>query len=116
MDVATFAQQLLRALHARDPRAVHLRVKARGGIATIGVDEGDTWVPLLRLSNASAAFNVMSLDVRQGRGWAPTFERGIPDRLAEVLLGELAFTWLPEVEAVLEWRGTSEHERPKVPR
>ena len=107
MDVATFAQQLLRALNARDSRAVHLRVKARGKTAILGVDEGDTWVPLLRLSNPSAAVNVMNLDVRQGSGWAPTFERGGPDQLVEHLAGPLAFTWAIEVDEVLAWRDTS---------
>lgn len=108
MDVATFAQQLLRALHGRDPRAAHLRVKARGKAATIGIDEGETWVPLLRLSNPSAAVNVMNLDVRQGSGWAPTFERGGPDQLVEHLAGPLAFTWVIEVDAVLAWRESSD--------
>lgn len=110
MDSDSFAQQLLRALCARDSLATHLRVKARGKTAIIGIDEGEAWVPLLRLSNPSAAFNVMNLDVRQGRGWAPTFERGVPEKLAEDLLGPLVFTWATEVEAVLAWRETSGHE------
>lgn len=107
MDVASFARYLLRALLAREPRAVHLSIRARGKKAIIGIDEGENWVELLRLSNPSAAVNVMSLDVPQGRGWAPTFERGVPERLAEVLTGQLAFIWLPEVDAVLAWRETS---------
>ena len=110
MNSDSFAQQLLRALHRHDPRAGHLKVKARGKTAIIGIDEGDTWVPLLRLSNPSTAFNVMNLDVRQGRDWAPTFERGIPDKLAAELLGPLAFTWTVEVDAVLAWQATSGHE------
>jgi hypothetical protein len=107
VDVASFAQSLLRALLAREPRAVHLSVKARGKKAVIGIDEGENWVELLRLSNPSAAVNVMNLDVPQGRGWAPTFERGVPEKLAEALTGPLAFTWLPEIDAVLAWRETS---------
>lgn len=109
MDVASFAQLLLRALSAREPRAAHLLVKIRGKTAVIGIDEGETWVPLLRLSNPSASVNVMNLDVRQGTGWAPTFERGVPDRLAEQLAGPLSFTWVIEVDAVLDWRETSGH-------
>lgn len=104
MDSDSFGQQLLRILRDHDPRAAHLRVKARGKTATIGIDEGETWVPLLRLSNPSASFNVMNLDVRQGQGWAPTFERGVPAQLAEHLIGPLAFTWVVEVDAVLAWR------------
>jgi len=82
-------------------------VTTRGKTATFGIDEGENWVPLFRLSNPSASVNVMNLDVPQGRGWAPTFERGVPDRLASVLLDQLPFTWLPEVDAVLAWRETS---------
>lgn len=107
MDVASFAQHLLRALLAREPRAAHLRARARGKKAIVGIDEGENWVELFRLSNPSAAVNVMNLDVPQGRQWAPTFERGVPERLADVLTGELAFIWLPEVDAVLAWRETS---------
>lgn len=106
MDVASFAQLLLRALQQREPRAAHVRVIARGKAATIGIDEGENWVPLFRLSNPSASVNVMNLDMPQGKGWAPTFERGVPDKLASVLLDQLPFAWLPEVDAVLAWRET----------
>jgi hypothetical protein len=74
----------------------------------VGLYEGETWVPLLRLSRPSASFNVMNLDVRQGRGWAPTGERGTPAALAAILLNAWAFTWTIEVDAILAWRETSE--------
>ena len=110
MDVASFAQLLLRALQQRDPRVAHVRAKARGKTAIIGIDEGENWVPLFRLSNPSASVNVMNLDMPQGSGWAPTFERGVPDKLAGVLLDQLPFTWLPEIDAVLAWRESSGRE------
>lgn len=103
-----FASHLLHDLTATDPRAAHLKSKVRGKAVTIGIDEGDKWIPLLRLSTPSASCNVMNLDVRHGRGWAPTFERGTPAALAEQLLGPLLFTWADEVDAVLAWRETSE--------
>jgi hypothetical protein len=94
-------------LRQREPRAAHLRAKTHGKAAVIGIDEGENWVPLFRLSNPSASANVMNLDMPQRRGWAPTFERGVPDRLAAVLLDRLPFTWVPEIDAVLAWRKTS---------
>lgn len=106
--IQRFAENLCRSLTESAPRAAHLQVKSRGNVATIGITEGDTWVPLLRLSAPSASANVMSLDVRQGTGWAPTFERGTPAMLAEKLIGPLSFTWSVEVEAVLAWRETSD--------
>ena len=96
----SFARSLVRTLASTDPVAEALQVRSRGKTAVLGVDDAGVWVPLLRLSNPSAACNVMNLDVRQGRGWAPTFERGVPDALAEKLLGPLRFTWAIEAEAV----------------
>lgn len=105
-----FASRLLHDLTTSDRRAAHLRSKVHGKTVTIGIDEGDTWIPLLRLSAPSASCNVMNLDVRHGRDWAPTFERGTPAALAEQLLGPLLFTWANEVDAVLAWRETSEQQ------
>ncbi len=99
-DPEYFATSMLRILASHDSAASVLQVRARGKKATIGIVDVGEWVPLLRLSNPSAACNVMNLDVRQGRGWAPTFERGTPDQLAQHLLGPLRFTWAAEVEAI----------------
>lgn len=105
----SFADAMLRAITAQDPVAAVLLVRARGKTATIGLLDAGEWIPLLRLSNPSASCNVMNLDVRQGQGWAPTFERGTPEALAERLLGPLRFTWAAEVQAV-GWSETSGHE------
>ena len=102
----SFAQSLVHALTSKDPAARALQVRARGKTATLGVVENGIWVPLLRLSNPSAACNVMNLDVRNKQNWAPTFERGVPNALAEKLLGPLRFTWAMEAEAV-GWSETS---------
>ena len=104
----SFAESLLRVLVSKEPAAANLQIRARGKTATFGVVDAGVWVPLLRLSNPSAACNVMNLDVRQGRGWAPTFERGISDALADKLLGPLRFTWAIEAEN-LGWSETSGH-------
>jgi hypothetical protein len=104
-----FAEELRLALQAIDHRAVHLRVTARGPAAVIGIDEGDTWVPLLRLSRPSGSYNVMSVSVRHGGAWAPAFARGIPAKLAEDLTGPYMSFWAPEVDAVLAWRETCDH-------
>jgi hypothetical protein len=91
--VDLFANSLLRSLRAHHPEAQALTARVRGKTAVIGFTEDGEWLPLLRLSNPSAAANVMNLDVRHGRGWAPTFIRGIPAALVEQLAGPLAFTW-----------------------
>ena len=101
----SFARDLLRVMAARDPAARALESRPSGKVATIGVTDGGDWVPVLRLSNPSAACNVMNLDVRHGTRWAPTFERGTPEALAEKLLGPLRFTWTMQAG----WAETSEH-------
>lgn len=88
-----FANSLLRELRSHHPEAQALTARVRGNKAIIGFTEDAEWVPLLRLSNPSAAANVMNLEVRHKRGWAPTFFRGIPSALVEHLAGPLAFTW-----------------------
>ena len=91
-----------------DPRAQRLDVKTRGKTAVLMLQDGDEWIPLLRLGSPSTSYNVMSLDVRQGNRWAPTFERGTPQALAEILTGSLQFTWATWVQD-LEWSETSDH-------
>ena len=105
-----FVGRLLNELSRKDARAAHLQARIQGKTITIGIEEGARWVPLLRLSAPSASFNVMNLDVRQGQGWAPTFERGTPAMLVGHLLDRFLFTWAPEVDAVLAWRQTSDLE------
>lgn len=91
--VQGFANRVLRGLRERDPRAEALDARVRGKRAVFGyVDDGE-WVPLLRLSNPSAAANVMNLDVRHKTRWAPTFVRGVPDVIVDHLAGPLSFTW-----------------------
>ncbi len=96
----------MRELQKADPVAARLDVRARGKIATIGLVDAGDWVPLLRFSRASASFNVMSLDVRQGKTWAATDVRGVPAVITAELLGGLRFTWAIEAEAI-GWRDTS---------
>lgn len=91
----SFARSLLSELRQRDPRAAALRTRGRGSTAVIGVEDADTgFVPLLRLSGPSAAYNVMDLFVRQGNHWMPTFQRGTPEELAEPLATRLQHLWL----------------------
>ena len=91
-----------------DPRARRLDVRARGKTAVLALEDGDERIPLLRLSSPSASYNVMSLDVRQRSRWAPTFERGTPQALAEILTEKLQFTWATWVHDV-EWSETPDH-------
>lgn len=91
----SFANSVIAALRARDPRAAALRARGRGGTAVIGIDDADTgFVPLLRLTGASRAYNVMTLLVRQGNHWMPTFQRGTPEQRAEPLATRLQHLWL----------------------
>lgn len=91
----SFANHLLAALRARDPRAETLRARGRGRTAVIGVQDADNgFVPLLRLTGASRSNNVMTLLVRQGKHWMPTFQRGTPEQLAEPLATRLQHLWL----------------------
>lgn len=107
----SFAHELLSRLHeASLPASELLDVRVRGGTATFGFVEEGQWVALLRLSNGSGAFNVMDLSVRQKRGWASTGVRGVPNALAEALLGPLRFTWEVDVIEALSAKRTSDHE------
>lgn len=100
---------MLAELRRADPVAAVLAARQRGRTATIGLTDEHGWVPLLRVGNASASCNVMSLDVRHHDAWAPTFERGTPTMLAEKLLGPLRFTWAAWAEPAA-WIETSDHE------
>jgi hypothetical protein len=98
--VQSFANHVLRGLRERDARAEGLDVRVRGKAAVLGYLEDGEWVPLLRLSNPSAAVNVMNLDVRHHGRWAPTFIRGVPAAIIDELVGPLGFTWQL---ALLDW-------------
>ncbi len=89
----SFATSLLAELRQRDARAHALVCRARGKSAVLGIEDQGEFVPLLKLDAGSAAFNVMSLFVRHRRRWQPTFERGIPKDLAEIIAGPLSFLW-----------------------
>jgi len=100
MNAFAFAQQLVSALRARCPEAAPLRAQQARAAADIGTDDGGEFEPLLRLKNPSNAFNVMSLWVRHGRGWQPTFVRGTPAEIADKLAGPYAFLWRIHVLAM----------------
>ena len=106
-DASTFANAVVRELQKADPAAAPLDFRARGKTVTVGLLDGDEWVPLLRFSRPAPSFNVMSLDVRQGRSWAATDVRGVPATIAAELLGALRFTWAIEAEATA-WQDTSD--------
>ena len=89
----SFASSLLAELRQRDPRAHALICRARGKSAVIGIDDESEFVPLLKLDAGSAAFNVMSLFVHHHGRWQPTFKRGIPKDLAEILAGPFSYLW-----------------------
>jgi hypothetical protein len=111
MSVGRFASRLLRALVAHDERARALVAQTRGKTSIVGIMDGADWVPLLRLHNPSASFNVMNLGVRQGSGWAVPYLRGTPDQIAAQLTGPLAFTWQTEIDALdPPAKRTSDHE------
>lgn len=91
----SFATSVLAELRERDPRATALRAQGRGRTAVIGVEDVDSgFVPLLRLTSPSAAYNVMTLHVRDGQRWMPTLQRGTPKELAEPLATGLQHLWL----------------------
>lgn len=100
-EAARFAGLVLVEMRELDGRAARLEVVARprGHDAQIGVMEEGQFVPLLRLSAASAACNVMSLFVYQNGRALPTFQRGTPKMLAELLVGPWQHLWLFDVIA-----------------
>ena len=99
MSAENFAVSLLGQLRQRDPRAATLRVRAaRGQAAVIGIEDDGEFVPLLKLTGASARFNVMSLLVYHHGRWMPTFKRGTPAELAQPLAAELHYLWTIPLE------------------
>jgi len=97
-----FARLVVQELADNDARAANLEIRTRGKTATIGLTDSGQWVPLLRLSNPSAKYNVMNLDVRHHSRWSSTFVRGVPEDIAKELLGPLRFTWQLEFSASLD--------------
>lgn len=88
-----FGADLLGRLRHAHPEASALQCRACRQGAEMGVQDGTEFVLLLKLTGASPACNVMTLLVRQGRGWAPTFLRGTPAELAAPLAGPLQHLW-----------------------
>jgi hypothetical protein len=105
-----FASDLLAELRKRDPRAVALRANGRGQTCVIGIEDDGEFVPLLKLTGASAKFNVMSLLVYHHGRWQPTLKRGTPEELAMPLTGELQHLWTIPVEmAKIDFGQASDH-------
>jgi len=94
-EAQSFARSLLVELCQRDERARVLTLHKTSRKAEIGIDDEGTWVPVLRVDEPSARYNVMSLWVPQGRSWVPTFQRGTPAMLADLLSSSLQHLWLP---------------------
>jgi len=95
----SFAELVLLDLRAVDPAAKTLQIRSKGKTAVVGVEDAGEWVPLLRLSNPSASFNVMNLDARHHTRWSPTHMRGVPQTIVAALLGPLRFLWEMEASA-----------------
>ena len=98
MSARYFASSLLAELRGRAPRAAGLRIKDRGNAAIIGIDDGGEFLPLFKLTGASAKFNVMTLLVKHRGKWHPSFKRGTPKELAEPLAEELHYLWTIPLE------------------
>ena len=106
---ARFAGLVLSRLHAdSDLARAWLQLRARGTTAVIGLEDDGQWVPLLRFANGSGAFNVMDVEVRHHTSWAHTGVRGVPDAVADVLVGSLRFTWEFHVTDAETWKRTSD--------
>lgn len=108
-----FATSVLAEIRKRAPEAAPLQVEsARPRIKVVPitiVDEGEE-VRLFGLGAPSASVNVMSLFVWQNERWVPTFERGTPAMLAELLTGPLRHLWAIPVAMMGspdQWSGTS---------
>src|SRR5688572_12690832 len=98
---ANFASSLLFELRQRDDRAgvLCVRPSSRSKEAIVGLHDDGEFVPLLKLGAASAAFNVMGLFVLHHGRWMPTFQRGTPVQLADLLAGPLHHLWTLAVAA-----------------
>lgn len=95
MTVQAFAGKLLSELRKLDARAAVLERKVqKGDKAILGIMDDGEFVPLLLLGAGSAKFNKMMLFVYHQEHWQPTFQKGTPKMLAELLAGELNHLWL----------------------
>ena len=96
-----FANSLLAEMRRIEPRAAGLRAVAvdrADKTAVIGIDDEGEFVPLLKLTRASAKFNVMSVLVHHRGQWQTTFKRGTPTTLAQPFTGELQHLWIIPLE------------------
>lgn len=112
-----FALSVLAQMRALDDRAAALEVvgRPRRKDAQIGLTEQGVFVPLLALGAASAAYNVMSLFVREQGRFMPTFQRGTPAMLAKILVGPYQHLWLFDVvtkDFAFEQGGPSDQDDP----
>lgn len=103
MTAETFAQSVLYAVAEADERASFLSVRARGKTAVIGYLDDDEWVPVFRIAGGSGAYNVANLQVRHRTKWEPTLVRGVPNVIAEQLIGPLRFLWEQHAHATQRW-------------
>lgn len=99
---ASFASSLLFELQERDDRAgvLCVRPSSRSKEAVVGLHDDGEFVPLLKLGAASAAFDVMGLFAPHHGRWMPTFQRGTPAQLADLLAGPLHHLWTLAVAAL----------------
>lgn len=95
-----FAQDLLAELRKLDQRAQALRMKGGGDKVMLGIEDDDHFVPLLRLGGGTVKFNKMMLFVDHHSHWQPTFQKGTPKMLAELLAGPLNYLWTIPLSAV----------------
>ena len=94
LTVQGFAGSVVSELRQRDERAVVLQVKSKGKKAVLGIEDDGEFVPLLLLGAPTPKINKMMLFVNHEGDWQPTFHKGTPKMLAELLAGELSHTWL----------------------
>lgn len=106
----SFAEMVLHELREAEPLASVLEARGRGKTAVIGLLDAGEWVPLVRLSNPSGSFNVMSLDARHRGKWSPTHVRGVPVAIVGALQGPLRFLWEMPAIGAEPWSGTSDQE------
>lgn len=94
-----FAYNLLWELQKLDSRADALKIRAKGKIAILSIDDGE-FVPLLRLADPTPKFAKMMLFVRHKRAWHTTCYKDTAEMLAKLLAGEFAYLWTIPVSMV----------------
>ena len=95
-----FTQELLAELKTLDQRAQYLKMKGKRDTVILGIEDDREFVPILRLGAGSAKFNKMMLFVYHKRIWQPTFHKGTPKMLAQLLAGELNYLWTMHISMI----------------